>query len=265
MLFRSWWGVKEHFISVPDVANKALASGGSREMIIVMPNAFTKYQGSMYSNSVTTGDWETFVAKELVAYVDAHYRTIANRDSRGLSGHSMGGYGTIRIGMKNPEVFSSLYILSPCCMAPETRASWSLTAAEKIQSPEEVDRAEFGTKAALAKAAAWSPNPKRPPLYFDLPSRDGEFRPGIGTKWAANAPLAMIDQYANKLRQLHAIAVDAGAQDTAIAETVKVLDQVLTSYGIAHTFEIYEGNHVNKIAERVESKALPFFSKNLKF
>lgn len=62
-------------------------------MIIVMPNAYTRYMGSMYSNSATTGDWETYVAKELVAYIDGHFRTIAERDSRGLAGHSMGGYG----------------------------------------------------------------------------------------------------------------------------------------------------------------------------
>ena len=57
----------------------------------------------MYSNSVTTGDWETFVAKDLVGYIDSHYRTLARRESRGLAGHSMGGYGTMRIGMKYPD------------------------------------------------------------------------------------------------------------------------------------------------------------------
>jgi S-formylglutathione hydrolase len=259
----NWWGVKPHFISVPEVANKALASGGSRDMIIVMPNAFTRYQGSMYSNSMTVGDWETFVAAELPAYIDGHYRTLARRESRGLAGHSMGGYGTVRLGMKYPEVFSSIYALSPCCMAPETQASPSWGTAEKVQTQEEFEKAEFLVKAAFAKAAAWSPNPEKPPFYFDLPSRNGELRPGIASKWAANAPLAMIDQYIDRLKQLHAIAVDAGAQDAAIAETVKVLDHVLTSYRIEHTFEIYEGTHTSKIAERMETKVLPFFSRNL--
>ena len=44
-----------------------------------MPNAYTLHKGSMYSNSVTTGDWETYVAVDLVAYIDSHYRTIPNR------------------------------------------------------------------------------------------------------------------------------------------------------------------------------------------
>ena len=120
----NWWGVKPHFISVPEVANKALAAGESRELIIVMPDAFTRYQGSMYSNSATTGDWESFVAGELVAYIDAHYAPSRVRRAEAFpERHSMGGYGTIRIGMKHPEVFSSLYILSPCCMAPATQVT----------------------------------------------------------------------------------------------------------------------------------------------
>ena len=99
-----------------EAADKDIAAGTMREMILVNPDAFTKYSGSMYSSSPTTGDWESYIADDLVSYVDKHYRTIANRMSRGLGGHSMGGYGTIRIGMKRPDVFSSLYIMSACCL-----------------------------------------------------------------------------------------------------------------------------------------------------
>ncbi|HEY5809068.1 MAG TPA: alpha/beta hydrolase-fold protein, partial [Povalibacter sp.] len=98
----NWFGrTNQHFVHVPKAADAAYAAGVS-EFILVMPNAFTKYQGSMYSNSAAVGDWETFVARELVAWVDAHYRTLANPASRGLAGHSMGGYGTLRIAMKQP-------------------------------------------------------------------------------------------------------------------------------------------------------------------
>ena len=75
----------------------------------------------MYSSSVTTGDFERFVARDVVAYIDAHYRTIPERASRGLVGHSMGGYGATRIGMKHADVFGSLYIMSPCCLSPRRR------------------------------------------------------------------------------------------------------------------------------------------------
>ena len=87
-------------------------------MIVVLPDSKTVHNGSMYSSSVTTGDFENYIAHDVVAYIDAHYRTIPNRDSRGLVGHSMGGYGASRIGMKHADVFGSLYIMSPCCLSP---------------------------------------------------------------------------------------------------------------------------------------------------
>src|SRR5690606_38799384 len=91
---------------------------GAREMIVVLPDSKTVHNGSMYSASVTTGNFEAYIARDVVAYVDAHYRTIPARESRGLVGHSMGGYGASRIGMKHADVFGSLYIMSPCCMSP---------------------------------------------------------------------------------------------------------------------------------------------------
>ena len=259
-----WFGSKPHFINVPTVTDKALASGGTREMIIVMPNAYTAYQGSMYSSSATTGDWETFIARELVSYVDSHYRTLPEAASRGLAGHSMGGYGTVRIGMKNPDVFSSLYILSPCCMSANINPRPS-PKAEAIHGPADLAQVDFGTKAQFASAAAWSPDPRNPPLYLDLPYKGDQLQPAIVAKWAANAPLAMIDQYIGNLRRMHAIAMDAGDKDEPIASTVRTLDQILTSYDIAHTFEIYPGNHVSGIADRMQTKTLPFFSKTLSF
>ena len=110
-----WFGSEAHWIKLPTVVNRALAEGVA-EMIIVMPDAYTRFEGSMYSSSVTTGDWENYIASELVAYVDSHYRTIGRATSRGIAGHSMGGYGALRIGMRHPDVFSTIYALNPCCL-----------------------------------------------------------------------------------------------------------------------------------------------------
>jgi enterochelin esterase-like enzyme len=91
-----WVGI----LKAQESIDRAIAAGKAREMIMVFPDAMSVHNGSMYSSSVTTGDWERFIAHDLVAYVDAHYRTLPRRESRGLSGHSMGGYGDLRIGMK---------------------------------------------------------------------------------------------------------------------------------------------------------------------
>jgi enterochelin esterase-like enzyme len=263
-----WMGLEKHWINLAEVVDKALAGGETREMIVVMPNAYTRFQGSMYSNSVTTGNWESFVADELVAYIDSHYRTIRQTASRGLAGHSMGGYGALRIGMKNPAVFSSLYLLNPCCLAPRRGGSGpaeGLAQVEAVRSMEDFNKASFGVKATFASAAAWAPNPNNPPFYLDLPFKDGEPRPEILAKFAANAPLAMIDQYIENLRKFKAIGFDAGSEERGIAPTVSELHGVLDTYKIPHQYEIYEGNHTNRVGERIESKMLPFFTRNLAF
>jgi len=259
-----WFGFKPSFVNVRAAADQSLSNGTSKEMILVMPNGYTVYEGNYYTNSITTGNWETYITEDLISYIDGHYRTLAKPASRGLAGHSSGGYGTIRIAMKHPELFSSIYVLSPCCMTAGLGPK-SLAESEAIHNMEEFSKAGFGPKSNFALAASLSPNPKNPPYFFDLPTKNGEVQPDIEAKWAASAPLAMIDQYIPNLRKLHAIAFDAGSKDTSIAATVKTLDQILNQYNVAHGFEIYDGDHRNRISERMENKALPFFSNNLDF
>ncbi|GAA0562002.1 alpha/beta hydrolase [Rhizomicrobium electricum] len=249
-------------IHTPQTIEGAFATG-SREMIVVLANAQTLHNGSMYSNSPTTGNWEDFISRDLVAYIDGHYRTIANRLSRGIAGHSMGGYGTTRIAMRHPDVFSVFYAMSPCCMsargAPPAEMAKKMEAAKAAGSSADLD---FFTRATFASAAAWSPNPKAPPLYIDLPTKDGVPQPDIMAKWAANAPLAMVDQYIANLRQYKAIALDVGDQDGLKTDTAE-LHRILDSYGIVNSFELYSGDHVSAVADRWQNHVMPFFSKNL--
>jgi S-formylglutathione hydrolase len=251
-----WMGFKKHFINVPEVIDKVGA-----ELIVVMPNAFTRFQGSMYSSSAAIGDWEGFVANELVAYIDSHYRTLAKPESRGLAGHSMGGYGAIRIAMKRPGIYSSVYAMSPCCLAaPNPQPGPSR--AESVKTDEEIAKADFGTKAALASAAAWSANPKNPPLFIDLPVKDGVAQPSVIARWAANAPVAMAGQYIGNLKRLKAIAIDMGDKDR-LMPGAKDLVSILEAHGVPHSFEVYDGDHVNHVSDRVETSVLAFFTRHL--
>jgi S-formylglutathione hydrolase FrmB len=251
-------------IHVPQTIEGAFARGAN-EMIVVLPDSKTVHNGSMYSSSATTGDFESFIARDAVSYIDAHYRTIPNRNSRGLVGHSMGGYGASRIGMKHPDVFGSLYIMSPCCLSargagPANPANEEALAA--VKTAEDSAKLPFGLRAQLASAAAWSPNPNNPPLYLDLPI--GPNQQSVLARWAANAPLAFIDQYIQNLRQYRAIAIDVGDQDNLKVDTGKLHD-VLTNYGIKHDFEIYAGTHTSNVAVRFQENVLPFFSRTLSF
>jgi enterochelin esterase-like enzyme len=253
-------------IHVPQTIEGAFARG-AREMIVVLPDAKTVHNGSMYSSSVTTGDFENFIAHDVVADIDARYRTLAHRDSRGLVGHSMGGYGATRIGMKHADVFGSLYIMSPCCLSPRVGGGGRGNPANDealaaVKTAADSAKLPFGLRAQLASAAAWSPNPKNPPLYLDLPI--GDQQQAVLARWAANAPLAFLDQYVRSLRQYRAIAIDVGDQDGLRVDAGKLHD-ALTSYGIANDFEIYPGTHTSDVAVRFQDHVLPFFSRTLSF
>ncbi len=264
-----------HEIHVPQTVEGAFAQG-AKEMIVVLPDSKTIYNGSMYSSSATTGDFENYVAHDVVAYIDAHYRTIPDRRSRGLVGHSMGGYGASRIGMKHPDVFGALYIMSPCCLSsmaggfgpPDQMKERAIASEKKVaaaKSPADLAAQSPGFQSAqYATAAAWAPDPKNPPLYFDLPTKDGVPVPEIVAKYAANSPLAFVDQYIGNLKQYRAIAMDVGDQDGLRFDATK-LHEILDNYGIANGFEIYSGTHTSAVADRFQNHVMPFFSRNLCF
>ena len=258
-------------IHVPQTIEGAFAKG-AHEMIVVLPDSKTVHNGSMYSSSATTGDFESYVAHDVVTYVDAHYRTIAGRESRGLVGHSMGGYGATRIGMKHADVFGGLYIMSPCCLtprgtgggrgAPPANTAANDEALAAVKTPADSAKLPFALRAQLASAAAWSPNPQNPPLYLDLPI--GDQAQTVLARWAANAPLAFFDQYIAGLRRYRAIAIDVGDQDGLRVDAGKLHD-ALDRYGIANSFEIYPGTHTSDVAVRFQEHVIPFFSRTLSF
>jgi len=299
-----------HEIHVPQTIEGAVAKG-AKEVIVVLPDSKTIHNGSMYSSSMTTGDFEKYIYHDVVAYMDAHYRTIPNRESRGLVGHSMGGYGASRIGMKHPDVFGALYIMSPCCMsariggggrpagagarpagapgAPGTPGAGAPGAAAgatagprpaggpggmgpgameaavaAAKTPEDIAKLPAMFQTQLATAAAWAPDPKNPPLYADLPTKDGVPQPDIEAKMAANAPLAFVDQYIDNLKQYKAISMDVGDQDGLRFDATKLHD-ILDSYGIKNGFEIYHGTHTSAVAVRFQEHVMPFFNENLCF
>lgn len=261
-----WFGFQPHWINLPAIVDSVIQAGMCRELIVVMPNAYNSFKGSMYSTSVTIGDWETFVTSELVSYIDQHYRTLATRESRGLAGHSMGGYGTIRLAMKYPDVFSSIYLLSPCCMEKNINPNPGLIRnVQAVTNKDQLADQPFFVSATLAGSAAWSPNPIHAPLYLDLPFRDGIVDAHVADRYAANATLSVLDQYIFNLKKLKAIGMDAGDQDFGISAATKELHERLDNYKIDHFYDSYPGDHVNKIAHRIAQELLPFFDKNLAF
>lgn len=252
-------------LHAPDTIQAAFAKG-TPEMILVFPDSKNEYGGAFYSSSPVTGDFESFVADELIDYIDRKYRTIASPEARGLVGHSMGGYGAARIGIRHAERYGALYLMSPCCLAPLGTQGLNGDDAKVLGKLPGIASAKglpFKQIGALALGAAFSPNPNKPPLYIDLPiDEDGKERPEILAKRTANAPLAFLDQYAEKVRHYRAVAVDVGDRDSLVADAKK-MHEALDAYQITNKLEIYAGTHTSRVAFRLQDHLLPFFGSTL--
>jgi enterochelin esterase-like enzyme len=246
-----------------------------KPFILVQADHYTLFEGSFYTNSALTGNWDEFESKELVEHLDKNFRTIANRESRGISGHSMGGHGAIKIGMLHPEVFSSIYALSPGFLALAKEFgpnSNTFKEVQNIKTHEDLKKSYFA-KALVAAARAWSPNPSKPPFYCDFPfTYEGDkmiINQAVLDKWESNVPLYMVDKYADNLRKMTAIKFDWGRNDAPrFPVQISQFSQRLENLGINHYAEEYIGDHGNKlwtIDGRVLNDLLPFFNDYLKF
>lgn len=272
--YKQWMaGGKEW--NLRDAVDGLIAAGKVREMILVMPDARNKYGGSFYTNSPVTGNWEDFLANDLVSFIDKKYQTLPRASSRGIAGHSMGGYGAIRLAMKHPDTFGAVYGLSAACLGwggdlSTENSAWDDTLALKdFADLKPRDGKAYLAQAFLALAAAWSPNPEKPPLFVDFPvaglGRERKRVEDVCARWSANMPVAMVDQYRSNLARLRGIAFDAGRRDEFphIPLTNRDFARALRRNGIAHTFEEHDGDHNSRAAERMETKLLPFFSRVL--
>jgi S-formylglutathione hydrolase len=272
-VWTSAWRKGEAWQSVPDVMNRGIAEKRFGEMIIVMPNELTNWGGSFYTNSTATGNWEDFTVKDLVTYVDGKYRTLARANSRGLAGHSMGGYGAIKIGMKHPYVYSVIYGINPAVLdwgrdLTIDNPSFRFLTTNKITSPEDALKGGIYAIGAIVVAQAFSPNPEKPPLFIDLPFAmvDGKLQPAgpAFSQWQENMPVHMVEKYAANLRKLRGFRFDSGYEDqfTHIPPTARALSAALTARGIDHVFEEYNGDHRNRMmgrTGRLANEVLPYF------
>jgi S-formylglutathione hydrolase FrmB len=261
-------------MKLPAEVDSLIAKGIAAEMIIVLPNGRNAYLGSFYTNSAVTGNWEDYVYRDVVNYVDGHYRTLAKASSRGIAGHSMGGYGAFVIAMKHPDIFGATYALSPCCIGMEGDLSgdnlvWNIAA--KVTTRELFARPprsfeDFFTVAMIATSAAFSPNKDRAPLYVDLPFIQKGMtlvrnEPAF-SNFRSKMPLYQVEQYRENLMKLRGIVLDVGDHDefTHIRRTTGMLSAEMSEREIVHAFEIYSGDHSNRIRERFSSKVMPFFT-----
>ncbi|MBS0581663.1 MAG: hypothetical protein JSS42_01015 [Proteobacteria bacterium] len=234
---------------------------GQAEYIVVMPMADNRFGGSFYVNSAAFGRWEDFIAKELVRFVDANFRTLPVRQSRGLAGQSMGGFGALYLAGRHADTFGHVYAMSPCCLG---------FVGDLAMDGERWRHEPRGWLRAMAMAFA--PDTLRdvdtapPPLPF-VAGPDGRIRQvaAIVQAWQRYLPLNQLAHDPSPYRRLCSIALDAGLQDEIPSVTLgaAAFSQELERAGIARTFEEFTGTHTDHTRERFETSVLPFFARVL--
>ena len=274
-------------LDIRAIADSLIAAGATEEMIIVMPDGLSSYGGGWYERSPVIGNYRDYIARDLVAYIDGKYRTIPNRGSRGISGHSMGGYGALCLAMEYPEVFGAVAAMSPgfpndFSVPPTPIDGFIAENPDTLGEPVILDPAKdtmelmpiagvifttnFSTNALYAMAAAFSPDPDDPPYYVDLPVRYPE-KSIVQDVWERWIERDLVHLIARKGTNLFGtpIFVDQGVGPTVIMPEMPNVDRVVAALreaGLDCTYEEVDGDHLTHLREQVTS-ALKFLSSHL--
>lgn len=247
--------------SLPDRMDGLIASGRCGEMILVMPDAFTRYGGSQYIDSTATGRYGEHLSRELPAWIDARYRTLAARDHRGVMGKSSGGYGALVHGMLHSEVFGAVACHSgdlyfdycyrgdvPKTCSVLQRAGGVQAWLEAFEAKPQKKHDDLETLNILAMAAAYSPNPEVEPYGIDLPCdlATGAFRDEVWARWLEHDPLRMLDRHVEALRSLRLLYLDCGTADEwSLHHGARMFVARLKELGIRHEHQEFEDGHMN--------------------
>jgi enterochelin esterase family protein len=238
-----------------------IESGRSRPAILALPDCFTHLGGSQYVNSAALGRYEDYLVDELVPLVDKRYRTLSERGRRGVMGKSSGGYGAMVLGMRHPEVFGAVACHSgdmgfELCyqrdFAPAARrirkmggvAAWMKQFQEQPRKRQE----DFPALDVIAMAAAYSPNPKNPPAYCDLPFdlETGARLPSVWERWLEHDPLSLVDRHADALRGMRLLFFDCGTDDEFYLDFgARHFKTKLEGLGIKHEHQEFDDGHMN--------------------
>lgn len=272
--------------NLPTDADRLFNAGTVQDLIIVVASGTNEFGGSFYVNSPLTGNWEDFIVKDVVGYVDSHYRTLPQAQSRGITGHSMGGFGALNIAMHHPEVFGAVYSMSPGLFDENGLAESQMFSYQgAIDSffnfseqaagvkPEKLKSLPLGSGGfTVAYGLAFAPNPDQAP-YIDYPytTVNGQLvrDETIWNKWDSGfgGIPDEVKQYKQNLLQLKGITVDYGTFDSYawIPKGCEYYSAQLTAAGIPHQLLTYEGSHESGVGARISEHMLPFFSELLVF
>jgi S-formylglutathione hydrolase FrmB len=244
--------------SLGDRLERLMAAGRMGEVILVAPDCFTRFGGSQYLDSDASGRYETHLCDELIAAVDAQFRTVAAREARAIGGKSSGGFGALVLGMRHPDLFAAIashagdgyFELSIAQDIPKAfrtlRRHGGVTGfLRHFDAAATKGSEEFTTIMMLAMSAAYAPDP-RVAHGFSLPFdvETGEIIPEVWRRFKAWDPVDMIAGHAEALRTMKLVYLDAGTRDEwALDVAARVMAARMRALGVAVEHEEFEDGH----------------------
>ena len=226
------------------ISNRTIAP-----MIVVTPNGSTVYKGSMFSNSYVSGNWEDYIVRDVTTFIGSMYRLLDQPGSRGLSGFSMGGYGSVAIGMKYPSVFGSVASIGAASLdlqatvAQDEGVNIEVIAAASKQNSYNPDDPWY-TRAACACAVAWAPDSTALPVLGRFPYDSAGIRiDSTWQKWLEHDPISLIPAFKDSLLMLDTLQLYIGKFDKVYLPPHDSFHQALLDQGIDHGYRFFTGEH----------------------
>ena len=250
--------------------------GQAPEMILVGVDGINSLGGSFYVDSPVTGMWAQAIHRDLVTYIDANYRTLPHAGARGIAGFSMGGFGAIDLAMRHPDVFGSVYALSPGLLAPGGLETTQMFADDDVVAEFLALQDSNGgdptvsadLRFSMAYGAAFAPDPDAGFPHVAYPFTEIGAAPdeAIWARWEAGfgGVASEVAEFEDNLRNLRGLALDYGTNDHYewIPDGVAHLADRLEAHGIPAQVSAYEGGH-GPIGPRADAVMFPFFAEVL--
>ena len=244
--------------NIEDRMNRLISEKKCGPMILVLLDCFTRFGGNQYINSSATGRYEDYIIKEIVPFVDKNY----NISDHAVWGKSSGGYGSIVLGMRHPEVFQALadhsgdaaFEYSYLPDFPKALDAFKEAGGPKRwledfwKKPNRHQRKDGPPLNVLAMAAHYSPNPKSREMGVDLPFNlnNGEMLQNVWNRWLSWDPTRMVEKYINNLKKLKLIYIDCGTKDEFnLHWGARILHSKLKKMNIRHFYEEFDDGHMN--------------------
>jgi enterochelin esterase-like enzyme len=247
-------------------------------MILVGVDGINALGGSFYADSPVTGMWAQAIHRDLVTYIDGNYRSVPRADARGVAGFSMGGFGALDLAMRHPDVFGSVYALSPGLFAPGGLETTQMFADDEViadflalqqrSDADDVGRASADLRFSVAYGAAFAPDPDAgfPHVSYPFTAVGSARDESVWARWEAGygGVAEEVAEFEGNLRSLRGIALDYGTNDQYawIPDGVAHLTEQLVEHRIPVQVTSHDGGH-GSIGARAETVMFPFFAEML--